>query len=202
METTRISHSKNENLKNQSSALAAKYFPEEGSGRRPLSATIYKKTVSEVFDLLRNVENFPQFFESLKKVETAGEGKAQWYFQGIPSEGFSSHDSFSVPMNVQFDQSNNSLVWKAEDKAGFDYTIAIELLPAPADRGTIVRLMVAYENMLGEIAGKFEKIFGKDAEVTSKKNLQRLKAFCETGSVPTTEGQPSGREEDLEETKH
>lgn len=197
MEPTQVNPHR-EVVKSTSSALAAKYFPEDGSGRRPLSATIYKKDVAEVFKLLQNVENFPQFFESLMKVENLGDGKAHWHFH----QDSSSFEPFSVPMSVDYDHSQNGLVWKAEDKAGFDYSIAIELVPAPANRGTVVRLMVAYDNLAGEIAGKFEKLFGKDAEVTSKKNLYRLKSFCETGSVPTTEGQPSGRDEDLKETKH
>lgn len=180
-----------------SSALAAKYFPEEGTGKRPLSTTIYKKSMAEVFSILQRVDSFPHFLDSLQKVESRSEGKAQWYFQDSLSK-----EAFDIPMSVQYDQNNNALVWKAEDKAGFDYTVAIELAEAPAQRGTIVRLMVAYDNLAGEIAGKFEKLFGKDAEMISRKNLHRLRAFCETGSVPTTEGQPSGREEDLAETHH
>jgi uncharacterized membrane protein len=181
------------------SELFAKYYPQEGQGKRPMSITVHKRQMSEVFNLLKNLENFPQFFENLSKVELQGEGKANWYFR----DNSPSFDSFAVPMSVEFDRNNNGMVWKAEDKAGFNYSVAIELAEAPAQRGTVVRMLVAYDNLAGEIAGKFEKLFGNDAEMISKKNLFRLKAFCETGSVPTTEGQPSGRDEDLApELKH
>ncbi len=186
-------------LKADKSQLFAKYFPEDGTGKRPLTQTIHKKTPAEVFTLLKNLDNLPQFFENLSKVESLGPNKANWYFKNNSP----SFDSFSVPMSLEFDTNNQGLVWKAEDAAGFDYSVAIELQTAPANRGTIVHMMVAYDNLAGEIAGKFEKLFGKDAEMTSKKNLYRLKAFCETGSVPTTEGQPSGRDEDQpQELKH
>lgn len=190
-------HSPQTSRQGMTSALAAKYFPEEGTGKRPLSTTIYKKSMAEVFGLLKQLENFPQFFDSLHKVDSVEGSRAQWHFRDSRTS-----EAFSVPMSVEIDQDNHVLVWKAEDKAGFDYSVAIELAPASAQRGTVVRLMVAYDNLAGEIAGKFEKLFGKDAEMISRKNLHRLRAFCETGSVPTTEGQPSGRKEDLSETHH
>ena len=80
---------------------------------------------------------------------------------------------------------------------GFVYTLAIHLEPAQYGRGTVARLIVSYDATSGAIASIFEKMFGGDATLLSRKNLQRLKAFCETGNVPTTDGQSSGREEDL-----
>lgn len=176
-----------------------KYFSEERTGERPMSITIYKKSVPEVFAILKNIENFPEFFEHLKKIEMGADGLSQWHFHNSSD---SPETAFSVPMTLSM-EGNNLLVWKAETKAGFDYTVAIELLPAPANRGTVVRVMVAYDNFAGELASKIEMLFGKDAKVMAKKSLYRLRAFCETGHVPTTVGQPSGREEDLlPESKH
>lgn len=171
----------------------APYFPADASGQRPFSITI-NKPQDEVFLVLRNMDNFPHFFEKLERVESFAVGRFVWHFR----DDTAPDGSFALPVRMEYGAQNDGLMWKAEDAAGFSYTVALKLEPAPAGRGTIVRMMVVYDNMVGELAGRFEKLLGKDAEVLSKKNLQRLKAFCETGHVPTTQGQPSGRTEDLE----
>lgn len=185
-------------LKKYKNEIFAKYYAEEGKAKRPVSETV-NKSPAEVFNLLQNLDNFALFFENLEKVEKLDAQRATWYFKNHSP----TLKGFSVPMKIEFDRNNHGLIWKAEDGAGFNYSVAIELEPAQAGRGTIVRMMVAYDNLVGEIGGFFAKLFGQDAEVLSKKNLQRLKAFCETGHVPTIEGQPSGRDEDQSpEMKH
>lgn len=197
IETHHLSQQK-QDLRETQLKLFEKYFPDDGLGKRPLSQTIYKKTVSEVYSVLKNIENLPLFFENLERVQIRGDREADWYFKGLQVENME-----PVPMSLTVDEDLSSLVWKAETKAGFDYSVGFFLEPAPANRGTIVRMLVAYDNLIGEIGGKLELLFGKDALITSKKNLYRLKAFLETGHVPTTEGQPSGRDEDVpHELKH
>lgn len=178
--------------------LFEKYFPEDGLGHRPFSLTINKKSPPEVYAILRNLENLPSFFEHLERVQIINPNQADWYFNeaGIA-------EAVRVPMQLQDDEAAFTLIWKTETSAGFDYLVGIFLENASAGRGTMVRMLVAYDNMMGEVAGKIERLFGKDAMLNSKKNLYRLKAFVETGHVPTTQGQPSGRDEhESDQLKH
>lgn len=186
------SNLKSQELRQVQLKLFEKYFPEDGLGKRPFSVTIHKKSVGEVYDALKNIENFPLFFENLENIKIKNDQQSDWYFKNT-----SLNEAPSVPMKLEEDSANSSLVWRAETSAGFNYSVGFFLEPASASRGTVVRMLVAYDNLVGEIAGKLELLFGKDAMVTSKKNLQRFKAFLETGHVPTTEGQPSGRDEDM-----
>lgn len=184
-----FSRERSQELRRVQLKLFEKYFPEDGLGKRPLSQVINRMSVSEVYAVLSNFENLPLFFEHLEKVQIRNNNQADWYFKDLKTN--------AIPMTFEADEQLSTLVWKAETKAGFDYSVGFFLEPAPAGRGTVVRMLVAYDNLAGEIAGKFEMLFGNDAMVTSKKNLYRLKAFLETGHVPTTEGQPSGRDEDI-----
>jgi uncharacterized membrane protein len=180
------------------SEIFAPYFAADGEAKRPLSTTI-QKPIAEVAAVLRNIQNFPLFFENLETVETLDAKKSTWRFKNASDVEI----SLSIPMSIQFDVYDQGMIWQSEDAAGFKYSIAIQLESAPAGRGTVARMMVSYDNLAGEIAGKVEKLFGKDALITSRKNLQRFKALCETGHVPTIEGQSSGREEDQStENKH
>lgn len=166
----------------------ARRFPDLPAARRPMSTTIARPQ-SEVFAILRNVGNFPMFFENLERVEILENEISNWHFKG--------EENYSVPIQIRSGLDGDLLVWKSLDAAGFVYTLAIHLEPAQYGRGTVARLIVTYDATSGAIASIFEKMFGADATILSRKNLQRLKAFCETGNVPTTDGQPSGREEDL-----
>lgn len=171
--------------------LFEKYFPEEGLGKRPFSLTINKKSVAEVYAALKNIENLPYFFEHLEKVQMTNSNQGEWHFRDTEK-----NDLVKMPMNIETDDMASSLVWKSETSAGFNYSVGIFLEPAAANRGTVVRMLVAYDTLAGKTIGRLEALLGKDAMISSKRNLYRLKAFIETGHVPTTEGQPSGRDED------
>jgi Predicted integral membrane protein len=197
MENTHLKSNSNvQELRKVQLKLFEKFFPEEGLGKRPFSLTVSNKSVEEVYAAISNSQNLPLFFDHLQTVDLKNEKQAEWQFRTINSDLVT-----SVPMSLEADEASSTLVWKAETQAGFDYSVAFFLEPAAAGRGTVVRMLVAYDNLAGEIAGKLEFLFGKDAMINSKKNLYRLKAFLETGHVPTTEGQPSGRDEDMPDNK-
>ncbi|WP_413293777.1 hypothetical protein ACLSU7_01635 [Bdellovibrio sp. HCB185ZH] len=164
----------------------------------PVSNTIYKKSPDEVFQLLKTPGNLPYFFHNLTKTEVISENKNRWFYEANEE----SPEAFDFVMQSEFDPSSPALLWRSEDSMGFDYSVAIELEGAPANRGTVARMTVIYDNKAAKIAAAFEKVVGKDAETISRRILSRIKAFCETGSVPTTLGQPSGRKEDLPQLKH
>lgn len=162
-------------------------FPDDIKYKRPFSATI-NRPIDFVSEKLRVLENYPIFFENLKKVETIGEKKSKWFFK--------SEEELMAPMQLIKESSNHFLVWKTEDAAGFDFTFAVSVEEAQANRGTIVRIMSIYDSKTSDILSKLEAVLGTNASITMKKALQRFKAFCETGHFPTVEGQPSGRDKD------
>lgn len=187
-------------LQDRSLDFFSRYFisNENVRPKRPMSATI-KRQPEEVAALLSDIKNLPLFLENLEQVESLVNGGATWYFKSENEQSY----SVKIPMITEFQRLEDGFVWASEDKVGFKYSVAIQLEKARANRGTIVRMMVLYDSLAGDLVGVFEKVFGNDAEILSKKNLQRLKAFCEIGHVPTTAGQPSGRDEDKPESmKH
>jgi uncharacterized membrane protein len=180
----------------KSNPVFADYFKTEEPAKRPISTTI-QKPLAEVAALLGNIKNLPNYLENLEKVEAGKDLKSTWHFR----DATAGEASFAVPMRFE-DVPGEGVIWSAEDAAGFKYSVAVQLQAAQAGRGTVVRMMTAYETKTGALASAFEKMFGANAELSSKKNLQRFKAFCETGHVPTIEGQSSGRDEDLITVKH
>jgi uncharacterized membrane protein len=53
--------------------------------------------------------------------------------------------------------------------------------------------MMHYRLPGGPLARGFVKIVGKDPNHQAREDLRRFKSLIETGEVPSTRGQPSGR---------
>lgn len=67
---------------------------------------------------------------------------------------------------------------------------------ALADEGTVIALEADYELPGGKLQEWLRMFSGNDPDTVMQVQLKRLKAFLETGEIPTTVGQPSGREEE------
>ena len=82
--------------------------------------------------------------------------------------------------------------WKNQATATVQGTLSFSLKKAPANRGTILSAVAT-----------FEKLKSHDEEPSDLMNvfLKRMKALIETGEIPTTKGQPSGRDE-IKNTLH
>jgi uncharacterized membrane protein len=59
--------------------------------------------------------------------------------------------------------------------------------------GTRVTVHLQYHPPGGKLGAAVAKIFGEEPNQTIREDLRRFKQLMETGEIPTTEGQPSGR---------
>lgn len=88
----------------------------------------------------------------------------------------------------------------AEETAGDEYAISWETSPDSKVRGTLTFLLKKAPGNRGTIISAeatFDILKTNDADPSVFMNifLKRMKALVETGEIPTTTGQPSGREE-------
>jgi uncharacterized membrane protein len=56
-----------------------------------------------------------------------------------------------------------------------------------------LRVVLKYDPPAGVVGAAVAKLFGEEPEQQIEEDLRRFKSMMETGEVPTTEGQPSGR---------
>jgi hypothetical protein len=75
----------------------------------------------------------------------------------------------------------------AEAWAGPSAPDGLDVAPAPADRGTEIRVRAS------DNGGLAERVRGESPRQQARDRLRRLKSQLETGEVIRTEGQPSGR---------
>jgi uncharacterized membrane protein len=96
---------------------------------------------------------------------------------------------------ITTDEPGKVIAWHALEGADVDNSGSVHFEPAPAGRGTIIRVAFHYCPPVGRFGSVLAKLIGAEPEFELAKDLRRLKQLLETGEIATTEGQPAGRPE-------
>jgi uncharacterized membrane protein len=166
--------------------IPSKYFNED-KHVHPASVLI-SKPIEQVWAFLRDMNNMPKFIRGLKSVDVIDSKRSHWTFeyQGERHENDSEIIAEEMP---------SLLVWQAVGEK--KQVGAVTLERAPGGRGTFVSMRTSTDREKGKVSGVLAWYLGGDPKTASYINLRRLKAYMETGEVPTVEGQPNGREQEI-----
>jgi uncharacterized membrane protein len=144
----------------------------------------------EIFRFLRDFKNHALFVAGVKSVSQTS--PQLFHFTADPHFGSSPHPEWDTEIIAE--NVDRMIAWRTVGESDFKQVGAITLEPAVGGRGTVVTLRIASEHKLGALVGVFAKLIGKDPKTQSAITLRRLKAYLETGEVPTIEGQPNGKD--------
>ena len=155
---------------------------------RPPSVTI-GLPVAEVYAFIRDFTNYPKFMRDLVEVEPVDGKIVRLTYQDAGGP----HVGEIQKLDEVRDQ---SVSWKAVDDPAMNHLGVFSVEPAPGDRGTVVSLRMHFDGEVkGKVKGMIAYFTGRDPKNESFINLRRLKAYLETGEVPTILGQPNGRDQ-------
>ncbi len=141
----------------------------------------------ELFQFWRNLENLPRFMHHLESVRTTGERRSHWVARAP--------GGLRISWNAEItdERENDWIVWRSLPGSDIGAAGSVYFRPAPGDRGTEVTLAVEYEPIAGRLGRALATIMGRNPQWTVREELRRFKQLMETGEIPTTKGQPSGR---------
>ena len=148
------------------------------------SVTI-NKPIGDLFRFWRNFENLPSFMEHLESVAMRDEGISHWVAKG------------PAGVNVEWDAriinevDNKIIAWQS--LAGSTIATAGSVHFDETEHGTRVRVHLQYNPPAGRLGAAVARLFGEEPHQTVREDLRRFKQLMETGEIPTTDGQPSGR---------
>ncbi|MHB0875757.1 MAG: SRPBCC family protein [Anaerolineae bacterium] len=160
-----------------------------GPGIRVEESLTVNKPVSEVYRFWRQLEHLPRFMSHLESVTPIDSKHSHWV---VKAPG-------PLPITVEWDgeiveeREDSLLTWRSLPGSQVDTAGSVRFRAAPGDRGTELRVMLAYSPPLGAFGTLYGRIFNWMTAGQVKQDLLRFKSFIETGEAPTTEGQPSGR---------
>ena len=157
-------------------------------GRRGIlveEAVAINLPIADVYRFWRNFENLPKFMRHLESVSMREEGISHWVAKG-PAGTKVEWDARiinEVENQVIGWQSLEGSTISTAGSANFDQTA----------HGTVVRVRLQYNPPGGKLGSAVAWLFGEEPSLQVRDDLRRFKALLETGEVPTTQGQPSGR---------
>ena len=175
-------------------ALLYREFSSRGDTRRRLggargihveeSITI-NRPIGEVYRFWRNFENLPQFMQHLESVAVREAGLSHWVARG------------PAGMLVEWDAriineiDDRLIAWQSVE--GSTIATAGSVNFDETANGTRVRIHFQYSPPAGRLGAAVAWVFGEEPGLQVHEDLRRFKQLLETGEIPTTEGQPSGR---------
>ena len=157
-------------------------------GRRGIhveeSVTI-NRPVAEVYRFWRDFENLPRFMRHLESVAVREEGVSHWVAKGPAG----THVEWDA--RIINDVDNKVIGWQSLE--GSTVATAGSVNFDESGHGTVVRVHLQYNPPAGKLGSTVAWLLGEEPTLQIHEDLRRFKALLETGEIPTTDGQPSGR---------
>ena len=166
-------------------ARRARRMPMTVTRTLPLEATIIiNRSPEECYRFWHDLENLPRFMRSVESVRVESDRRSHWVARapgGIRLEWDS---------EIIDDTPDRLISWHSLN-ADVPNAGSVHFDPAPGGRGTLVRVRMSHD--MPTLSGIAAKVIGKVPERQVREDLRRFKQIMETGEIPTTRGQPSGR---------
>ncbi|GET40797.1 SRPBCC family protein [Microseira wollei] len=140
----------------------------------------------ELYRFWHDFENLPRFMKHLKFVKVYDEKRSHWIANAPLG------NSVEWDAEIINDQKNHLIAWASVEGADIDNSGFVRFQPAPARRGTEVKVVIEYNPPGGAIGATVAKLFGEEPEQQIGDDLRRFKQIIEAGEIATTEGQPVG----------
>jgi uncharacterized membrane protein len=141
----------------------------------------------ECYRFWRDFESFPHFMQHLESVVVLSDTRSHWIAKG-PAGTRVEWDA-----EIVADEPGKLLAWSSDEGADIDHAGIVRFEEVPGGRGTIVHVEMRYNPPGGAAGALAAKLFGEEPEQQIADDLRHFKQLIETGEIPTTVGQPSGR---------
>jgi len=141
----------------------------------------------ELYRFWREFENLPRFMPHLVSVTDLGDNRSHWVATSVRGR------TVEWDAEIINDDENELIGWRTLN--GSDVVSAGSVRFKPTGQGeTMVHVHLQYEPPAGKVGATIAWLLGHEPSQTIREDLRRFKALMETGEVPTTEGQPRGRQ--------
>lgn len=140
----------------------------------------------DVYRFWRNFENLPSFMRHLESVRSSN-GRSHWVARqpgGIRVEW---------DAEITAERANEFIAWRSLENADIEHSGEVTFKDAPGGRGTEVTVRMDYTPPGGTAGAIAAKLLNALPQTQLAEELRNFKQVIETGEIPTTEGQSSGR---------
>ncbi len=157
------------------------------SGMSISEALIVNKPPQECYAFWRNFSNLPRFTPALESVTDIDERRSRWVMRGPL------RTKLEWISEITADEPGSHIGWRSIDGSEIAHAGVVRFNAAPGNRGTLIRMSMHYRPVAGAAGVRLGKLIGSSPRFAIREDLRRFKQLIETGEIPTTRGQPSGR---------
>ena len=144
------------------------------------------RPAAELYSFWRKLENLPQVMSHLESVTQTGDTRSHWVAKAPLGR------SVSWDAEITEDLENEMIAWRALEGSEIQNAGSVAFNESH-DRGTEIKVVLAYEPPLGKVGATVARLLGEEPERQLQDDLRRFKQLMETGEIATVQGQPSGR---------
>lgn len=158
----------------------------EGRGVHLERSVTIQRPPEEVYRTWRDLDRLPAFMPAVDSVQVTGPSRSRWRVRGTGGR------VATWEAEITGDRENELIAWRSLPGSDFEIAGSIHFRPAPGNRGTEVKAIVAFSprgRRLGDLVARLTD--AGDREL--RQALRRFKQILEAGEAPLVEGQPSGR---------
>lgn len=144
------------------------------------------RPVHEIYGFWRNLENLPEVMSHLEEVKVIDSRRSHW---GAIAPG-----GIKVEWDAEItdERENEYIAWRSLPYSDIDTEGLIEFRKAPGNRGTEIRLHMAY-NLPGGASPAVHKLLGTISFRQLREELRNFKQIMEAGEAPPAERPVSRR---------
>jgi uncharacterized membrane protein len=148
---------------------------------------IVNKTPQECYDFWRRLSNLPKFTPALESVTDIDAGRSRWVMRGPL------RTKLEWVAEITADEPGSHIGWRSVEGSQVEHAGVVRFNAAAGGRGTLVRVAMHYRPVAGVARFRPGKLIGAYPRFSVREDLRRFKQLIETGEIPSTRGQPSGR---------
>jgi len=142
----------------------------------------------EVYAFWRDLSNLSRFMKNVETVTQLEGNRSHWIVAG-PGGRKVEWDAV-----IHNEIPGEMVAWRSLEGATVQNAGSVWFKEAPAGRGTEVKVEISYRPPAGALGAAVAWLWGKDPSHQIAEDLHRLKQILEAGEIPTTEGQPRGKQ--------
>ena len=148
-------------------------------------AVTINRPISEIYRFWRNFENLPRFMNHLESVSMRDVGISHWVAKGPAGT------SVEWDARIINEIESRLIAWQSLEGSMVATAGSVHFEETP--RGTMVRVKFQYDPPAGKIGAAVARFLGEEPGLQVHDDLRRFKQLMETGEIPTTHGQSTGR---------
>jgi uncharacterized membrane protein len=142
----------------------------------------------EVYTFWHDLNNLARFMTNVESVTDLGGGKSHWVVKG-PAGRKVEWDAV-----INNEEEGRMIAWRTLEGSPVQHAGSVWFKEAPAGRGTEVKVELQYNPPAGMLGAAIAFLWCKEPGQQISEDLHRLKQIMEAGEIPTTQGQPRGKQ--------